>query len=104
MEFRGQKPVVNVRPPKNVCERGSRAHLLLTDLIGLQRQGTVRLHPGVGQSDMLSCHLDLQAARFAGVYKLVLAALTSVAQQAYLVKHFESATSGGHGQLKTARQ
>ena len=53
---------MDMRPAKDISQRGHSAHLLLADLVGLHRQGAVRLHSGVGQPLLLTRYLGLHPA------------------------------------------
>lgn len=50
--------------------------MLLTDLISLQRQCTVRLHPSIGKPTLLSLHLNLNAGGWIVSYSCRVASLS----------------------------
>jgi len=55
-------PIMDMGPPQDVSQGRRSTHVLLTDFIGLQGQGTVWLHPCVGKPLLLTCNLGLHTA------------------------------------------
>ena len=53
---------MDMGPPQNVSQGRRGTHVLLTDFVGLQGQGTVWLHPCVGKPLLLTCNLGLHTA------------------------------------------